>query len=170
MSQFSDPTKQLHVNGAGVTLTDGVANTVSNCIAFKIQKGLASVFPGVFQLVMKLYDNTTPDEMPADTEFAFAYKVPGRRRPIPLGVMTLYAPWRRISTADQADEDFKDSVVVSLGIPVLALREDESLILQVWASTGTLDASECEIYIPYAEGSPADVQGELKMRAAKYGV
>lgn len=163
------PTKKWTRVADGITEADGVAATLSDIWKIKVQKGLGIVIPGSFRFIFKCLD-AVATEMPAITEIYFGYITPDDpRRVQPIGSKMLYQPWRDLTTALQQDDDFARVVTLNLGRPLLALIEDESLVIQVYGPTGTVDASESEFYIPYAERNPEDLMRELQWRRQWWG-
>lgn len=170
MAQVITPTKKFTRSSTGVTETDGTAAVLSNIWVVQIQKGLGVVIPGSFRFIFKCLD-AAATEMPATTEIYFGYMTPDdTRRVQPIGSMMLYQPWRDLTTAQQQDEDYARVITVNFGgIGLLPLIEDESFVLQAYGPTGTVDASESEFYLPYAERSPEDLVNELKLRRQYWG-
>jgi len=163
-----NPTKKFSTMSPGITAADGTANKLSNIYKLKIQKGLGVVIPGKFRLILKLL-SAVSTELPDTSEIYFGYQTPDDpRRVVPIGSMILYQPFADLTTAQQQDRDFEASVMISFGHEVLALIEDESLVIQVY-STAAADETYCEFYIPYAERTPEELVKELAYRKAWWG-
>ena len=156
--------KKLNMSADGISTADGTANVISNIVEITVPKGLGYVIPGRFKLILKLMDDASGNEMPDDTWFAFGYKKAGMKRVIPIGDVIYYRPWADLSTDQQDDDDHARAVTVDLGKPFLPLREDEVFVIQAFHATGTVDISECEFEIPYAEGDAGDLDNEIKLR------
>lgn len=145
------PQKTLHAGSDGVTLAAGVGGQVSSVATIAVQLGLYYIVPGKFPLVCKLLDGAA-DEMADGTLFGFAVKVPGDpERPRPVGGMYQYRKWGDLTTAQQSDKDFKDGLIIDLGVPYLFLDYGESLILQAYHASDTVDSTYTEFEIPYME-------------------
>ena len=102
--------------------------------------------------------------MPDDTWFAFGYMKAGMQRVIPIGDVIYYRPWADLTTAQQDDDDHRRAITIDLGHPFLPLREDEVFVIQAYHATGTVDISECEFELGYAEGDASDIENEILLR------
>jgi hypothetical protein len=162
------PSKVLNHSSTGVTLAVNTVNVLSNIFTAVVPKGLAWVFPGEFVLKMKLICAAAA-ESPSTARFYFGYKTPEDDvRVVPVGSPFLYQPWAATSIANQQDVDLQRAITVNLGSPVLTVQQDESLVIQLVSSVAIVTAS-CEIYLPYAERSPAEVVAEIALRKAQFG-
>lgn len=163
----------LSTQTSGVTLADGVANTVSSVLVYQVPEGDVIAMARWVHLLLKLNDDATPTEMPRDTRFSFAFIPAGADddRPIPLGPpMHQYHKWYGLSTTLQTNELYKSGLIKSVtrGIPLIVFNQDDQLIVQV-KSSGTLDISESTIEIPIYYGKPGTINQELALRKAETG-
>jgi len=144
-------------------MTANTASVLTTLMEWLVPKGLGAVIPGRFKLLLKLLSDSTT-ELPDVAEIYFGFKIPtDARRVQPIGSMILYEPFASLTTAQQQDKDFEASVIVDLGHEILPLREDETLVIQVY-STVAANVTYCEFYIPYAERTPEELVKELLWR------
>jgi len=167
------PTQYFNTASSGVTAGDGTVSVLSDIWVVKIQKGLGVVIPGRFKLNLKLLD-ADGVEMGANSEVYFGYRTADDpRRTVPIGAKILYSPYKDLTTAQQRDADYADSVWVDFGYDILPLIEDESLVISCYgvagAGAGTVDATYCSFEVPFAERSPEDLVAEMAYRRQWWG-
>lgn len=156
--------KKLNMSSDGIATSDQAAGVVTNVVEITVPKGLGYIIPlGGVKLLLKLLD-AAGTEMADNAWFAFAYKKAGMKRAIPIGDVFYYRPWADLTTAEQSDNDHARSVSIDVGFPFLALREDEIFVIQAYHASGTVDISECEFEIDYAEGDASDLGNEIALR------
>lgn len=150
------PTKYLTKNTDGVTVSDTTgADTPETWFEFEVPRGIACVFQGVMDLVLKLKDSSGND-LPNEALIYVGVKTPDDPdRVKPIGVGIPYEPWGNLSVTQQQDADFRDRCRIDLGIPYLAVNEEETLVFQVKSSTA-VEADNVQIRLPYKELSPSD--------------
>lgn len=147
-----------------VTLTANTASVLTPILTAEVPRGLAWVIPGKFPLILKL-QKSDGSEIGITSEFYFFIKIPSEGRIyFPVSSRFLYHPWADLSIAEQRDADYRDSLVIDLGVDFLPLVEEESLVIQLYSSD-QIDTSKVRIYIPYFERAPAQIQDELAYRA-----
>ena len=150
------PTKYLNKNTDGVTVfaTTG-ANTPETWFEFTVPRGIACVFQGIMDLVLKLRDSAG-NELPNEALIYVGIKTPDDPdRVKPIGVGVPYEPWGNLSITQQQDADFRDRCRIDLGVPYIAVNEEETLVFQVKSNVGVTPAN-VQFRIPYKELSPGD--------------
>ena len=147
-----------------VTITPNVANVPSVIFEATVPRSLAWVIPGQFPLILKL-QQTGGAEIAITSELHFMIRIPSDRNILfPVSGRILYHPWADLSTAQQRNADYIDSLAVDLGVDFLPLIEEESLVIQLY-SPNVIDPTLLRIYIPYFERTPNAILEELDYRA-----
>jgi len=159
----------LSQSSPGVTLAAGVAAVPTAVFKYVVPRGLGVAFKGVMYLRMKLLDSVGV-EMPTVTQCRFTYKTP--EDPIwtqPLGSPFLYQPWATLSMPEQENKDHREVLRVNLGCQRIAFIEDETLCLEVYHATGTVDATYTELYIEHVQVTPEELAVILDERRFTFG-
>ena len=144
--------------------TPNIANQLSVIFEAKVPRSLAWVIPGKFPMILKL-QQAGGAEIDITSELYFHIRIPSVGRLLfPISPRIIYHPWVDLTTAQQRDADYRDSLVVNLGLEFLPLVEEESLVIQLY-SPNVIDPSLLRIYIPYFERTPNEVTEELSYRA-----
>jgi len=147
-----------------VELKANTVGTLTTIFEAKVPRGLAWVIPGKFPLVLKL-QQSDGSEIGITSEFYFGIKVPSEGHLVfPVSSRFIYHPWADLDIKDQRDIDFRESLMIDLGVDFLPIVEEESLLIQLYAAE-QIDKTKVRVYIPYFERVPSEITEELAYRA-----
>ena len=140
-----------------------VANVPSAIFEATVPRSLAWIIPGEFPLILKL-QQADGSEIAITSELHFLVRIPSDKNILfPVSGRIIYHPWADLTTAQQRNAEFIDSLVIDLGVDFLPLIEEESLIIQL-TSPNVIDPARLRIYIPYFEQTPDAIAEELAYR------
>ena len=147
-----------------VVIRPNVADVPSVIFEATVPRSLAWVIPGQFPLILKL-QQADGTEIALTSELHFMVRIPSDKNVLfPVSGRIIYHPWADLTTAQQRNAEYIDSLVVDLGVDFLPLVEEESLIIQL-TSPDVIDPARLRIYIPYFEQVPNAIPEELEYRA-----
>lgn len=154
---------------AGVTVYDTSGGAREKVFDWLCPKGVGAVIKGIFHFKCRLHDAETV-QMPNETLLRFVYY--GSDDSIwsyPIGNFFYYQPWGTVSLEKQADNDYRASLLVDLGCEAFPIIEDETLSLEIYHASATLDSTYTQFYIEYLEIRPEELRGLLKQRRNRFG-
>jgi len=167
------PNTVLSLTSTGISTADGTAAVTSKVMYLTVADGEVLALPKLLRPRMKLYDNTTPDEMPRDTVWGFGLiTTMDPNRIIPIGPQMIpYTNFLDLTLANQGHADYvaQTTFDITRQAPVIVFNQDETFCFLVYSATGTLDISECTIEIPVYKARAGDISRELAWRYAEIG-
>jgi len=167
---MSKSPKQLTHGDPAVTLTASVVSRVCAIAEYTVPRGRGLVFRGDFRFRFKMLD-AAATEMPITALFRFAIR-PATETiwTYPIGAPVPYEAWQSLSLAEQKNEKYGEACEVNLGIDYLAVIEDETLLIEVYDATGTVDETYTKFFIEYAEAPPEALANFITKRRKTFAV
>lgn len=158
----------LTQSSTGVTLSSPTANIIDDYAYYEVPKGIGVIIPGRFVFILKLQKSDGSD-ISVTSKLYFGFRTPTQPdRTIPCPNWYFYRPWSNLSISNQRDVDNQAAITVDLGIPQLALVEDEYFYLEVNTSD-TIATANTVFEIPYVEQPANAVRPMLVLRRQVFG-
>jgi len=152
------------------TLAASVANRICTIASYTVPRGRAIVLPRILQLRFKMLDSVGV-EMPITSLFRVAF------RPATETVWSRfvseafpYEAWSLLSLSDQNHRDYNESCRLDLGISNLCLTAGETLLIEAYDTSGTVDATYTKLFVDYALLGPEQAAPLVAKRQKVFGV
>lgn len=152
------------------TLTASVASRICTIASYTVPRGRSIVLPRLLQLRFKMLDSVGV-EMPITSLFRIAF------RPATETVWSRfvseafpYEAWSLLSLAEQQHADYNAACKLDLGIDLLCLTAGETLLIEAYDTSGTVDATYTKLFIDYALLNPEQAAPLVAKRQRVFGV
>lgn len=152
------------------TLTASVASRICAIAAYTVPRGRAIVLKRTLQLRFKMLDGAAT-EMPITSLFRFAF------RPATETVWSRYVSeafpyeaWSLLSLAEQQNNQYNAACQIDLGIDYLCLTAGETLLVEAYDTSGTVDATYTKLFVDYALLNPEQAAPLVAKRQKVFGV